>query len=216
MYTVDIHHIQPSDWEPGYYVEPIYKIEEFNLFPCLKEHLPVPALWNNYDEWREKFFDYVDVCYKVIHDIRRIDKQIIDLNVLRILDGLEYFFLDCIQYINAWKGILERDTGDWRDIVECQAGKHKPRKFHFEIIGEIGRQTLEADGYRVLEAENVFSVIKPFQSFANNFLGGEDVTKLKTLYCELRDLERQIWKSLDEIMIRCDYIKHTCSLCPRQ
>jgi hypothetical protein len=188
------------------------------MFACLKEHIPIDELWHKYQQWSNNYVEYVGLLYRIRYNMLDEVHNFIkskDLGILHECEGFYELVLDCIQYINVWKDILAgRPHDDRRDIIDCQPSRYKPRRFEYRVLGETGRQTLMANGYRVLEARDALATVESFQSFADSFLSSKEVTRLRKIYCKLRDLESSIQSSLDEILIRQDYISHTCRLCP--
>jgi len=58
---------------------------------------------------------------------------------------------------------------------------------------------------------------KQYQDYSEILLAGETGTNLVALFIELKnDLEPKIKDSLQEILLRRDYIMYTCKLCPGQ
>ena len=56
-----------------------------------------------------------------------------------------------------------------------------------------------------------------YQDYSQTLLAGEIGTNLVALFSELKnDLEPKIKNSLQEILLRRDYIMYTCKLCPGQ
>jgi hypothetical protein len=218
VYTLDIHHIEE------FHAQPIYSVEENPIFDCLKEHLPFKALWQDYGSWRKQYFDYLGKCEHVIRHMNEESwkwrNENKDLKILSILDGFERHMLDCIQYINPLRRWLEsppgRESYDWRDNIYCKRGPYKPREFFWQCLGDIGNQSLRADGYRVLTAEDAMAVSDAYQTFVDRLLTEEDVTSIRILFYDLRELEQKIQKSLQDILIKHDYLNFYCRLCPKE
>jgi len=58
---------------------------------------------------------------------------------------------------------------------------------------------------------------KQYQDYSETLLASETGTNLVALFNELKnDLEPKIKDSLQEILLRRDYIMYTCKLCPGQ
>ena len=65
IYTLDIHRIDDFNSEA------IYSIEDNPLFVCLKEHLPFPKIWDDYDSWRSENFHYKGNCHSLFKRIKK-------------------------------------------------------------------------------------------------------------------------------------------------
>ena len=178
------------------------------LFGSLRDHLPFPDLWQDYDAYKAKRGEYVDTCKKLAREIREsweiegIDAVLgFEKPILRLISGqgkaLQYRLLVIEGHDPAeltYQLLLANDT------VVLQGRDTKTRHFasleHEECKGEI------------LPTE--------YQRIAELFLRSDIASEAKRLLPDLRVLEDKIHGSLDEVLSRRDYIEYICKLCPGQ
>ena len=84
---------------------------------------------------------------------------------------------------------------------------------------EVKRMSVYPGGQELLEIFNQPEVNNEFyekecRELLDLVLKGETVTNLLTLFDDLSYLETKIHNSLEEILLRRDYILYTCNLCP--
>ena len=71
--------------------------------------------------------------------------------------------------------------------------------------------------FTILNNDEFEYIEKQFQDYSETILAGETGVNLVALFDELKnDLEPKIKDSLQEILLRRDYIMYTCRLCPGQ
>jgi len=178
------------------------------LFGSLRDHLPFSDLWQDYDDYKAKRGEYVDTCKKLAREIREswgiegVDAALgFEKPVLRLISRqgkeLQYklFVIEGHDPAEPTYQLLLAN-----DAVVLEGRDTKTRHFtsleHEECKGEI------------LPTE--------YQRIAELFLRSNIASEAKRLLADLRGLEDTIHGSLEEILLRRDYIGHICKLCPGQ
>jgi len=185
------------------------------LFACLKDHLPFPTLWRDYNQWEAKYRSYIDNCDKLREEIQR---EATTRTLLHFMDD------------NVTLSHLSSQFIDWiLRQVEYKLRKGSEGRFEFRwkyYKVEIDKQPAEVKqmfvypgGQTFLEILNQPEVNKEFYEkecleLLYSCLEGETVANLLTLFDDLHYLEPKIHNSLEEILLRRDYILYTCNLCP--
>ncbi len=181
-------------------LSPVDTIKANPIFISLRDHLPFPTLWRNHLVYVKKMDDYIARC----NDLRKeVEKEVKSWN------GVE----DVLE--NVAQPIL-------RDIAEGEAAiKLKPYEFKpSEQSNYPDKTVINAEGlpiFTVLKGTDPAPIEKQYQDYSETLLAGETGTNLVALFSELKnDLEPKIKGSLQEILLRRDYIMYTCKVCPGQ
>ena len=184
------------------------------LFACLKDHLPFPIFWRDYNQWEAKYKSYTDNCNELREEIQReaTTRMSLDFMDSALLSHLSPRLIDWILYQVEYK---LRKLSDRRRL-----------EFHWKDYKvEIDKQPVEVklmhawpDGQELLEiyppeVNNEFYE-KECRELLDLVLKGETVASLSTLFDGLHNLEARIHNYLEEILLRRDYILYTCNLCP--
>lgn len=214
-----------QSWKAGIRIQPVTdplrgmtdSIESLHanrLFDCLKGHLPFPTLWRDYNQWETRWRSYTDNCSKLREEIQR------EATARMSLD-----FMDD----NATVSHLSSRLINWiLRQVEHKLKKVSEKGFEFlweDYKVEIDKQPAEVKrmsvypGEELLEIVNQHEVNKEFyekecRELLYACLKNETVANLLTLLDDLRHLETKIHDSMEEILLRRDYILYTCNLCP--
>jgi len=215
-----------ENWKAGIRVQPVTILPsvmansmEFlhsnRLFDCLKGHLPFPMLWRDYNQWEGKYRSYIDNCDKLREETQ---KEAATQTLLDFMDD------------SATLSHLSSQLIDWiLRRVEYKLQKGSEGKFEFRwkyYKFETDKQPAEARQMFVYPGGNMFLEIINQHEVNNEFyekkcrellyfcLKGGTVANLFTLLDDLRYLETKIHNSLEEILLRRDYILYTCDLCP--
>lgn len=184
------------------------------LFACLKDHLPFPTLWRDYNQWEAKYRSYIDNCDKLREEIQS------EATTRTLLD-----FMDD----NVTMSHLSSQFIDWvLHHVEYKLQKGSEGRFEFrwkDYKVEIDKQPVEARQMRTSGGQPLLEIIN--QHEVNNefyekkcrellylIVKGGTVANLLALFEDLRYLETKIHNYLEEILLRRDYILYTCDLCP--
>ncbi|MFC1861183.1 hypothetical protein ACFLYL_02750 [Chloroflexota bacterium] len=190
---------RPDEVYPGT-SSPMDTIKTNPIFISLKDHLPFPTLWSNHLVYVKKLDDYIDGCT----DLRKqVAKEVKSWNGVE--DELE----------NAAQPIL-------RIMAEGESAiKLKPYEFKLSEQSNYPDKTvINAEGmpiFTVSKETDSAPIKKQYQDYSQTLLAGEAGTNLVALFSELKnDLEPKIKDSLQEILLRRDYIMYTCKLCPGQ
>ena len=190
---------RPDEVYPGT-SSPMDAIEANPIFIPLRDHLPFPTLWHNYFVYMKKLDDYIAGCNKLREEVAKT--------------------------VNNWnevKDVLENVAQPMlRKIAEGESdSKIKPYKFIASEHSNYPDQTMiNAEGIPIFtvskEIDSAY-IEKQYQDYSDALLAGETGTNLVALSGELKnDLEPKIKDSLQEILLRRDYIMYTCRLCPGQ
>lgn len=170
------------------------------IFLSLRDHLPFPALWKNHLAYVKKLDDYIAGCNNLRKEVAKKVKN---------WNGVE----DVLE--NAAQPIL-------RDIAEGESAiKFKPYEFKPSEQSNYPDKTMinaeDMPIFTVLKETDFAPIKKQYLDYSEALLAGETGTNLVALFGELKnDLEPKIKDSLQEILLRRDYIMYTCKLCPGQ
>jgi len=185
------------------------------LFACLKDHLPFPTLWTDYNQWEAKYKSYIVNCEQLRKEIGK-----------KAPENIEFDFADdTSKSSHLTSGLMAWVLGE----VEYKLQKQGEKKFELrwqDYKVEIDNQPVEAKcmfaypgGRTLLEIVNQHEVNNEFyekkcRELLYFCLKGGTVANLSTLLDDLHNLEAKIHNSLEEILLRRDYILYTCKLCP--
>ncbi len=181
-------------------ISPMDTIKANPIFIPLRDHLPFPTLWHNYSAYVKKLDDYIDGCKKLRKEVEKAVKK---------WSGVE----DVLE--NVAQPIL-------RKISEGESANNlKPHEFKLsEHSNYPDKTTIYAEDmpiFTVSKKTDPAHILKQYQDHSEALLAGETGTNLLALFGELKnDLEPKIKDSLQEILLRRDYIMYTCRLCPGQ
>jgi len=207
--------IQPVTILPSVMANSMESPHSNRLFDCLRSHLPFPTLWRDHNQWEAKCRSYIDNCDKLREEIQREAATRIPLDFMDDSATLSHLSSRLIDWI------LRQ--------VEYKLQKVGERRFEFRwkyYKVEIDKQPAEAKqmsvhpgGQMLLEIFNQQEVNNEFyekecRELLYSCLEGGTVANLLTLFDDLRYLEPKIHNSLEEILLRRDYILYTCDLCP--
>jgi hypothetical protein len=207
--------IQPLDVHPDAMAGSVTFTQSNPLFGNLKSHLPFPLLWRDYNQWEAKYKLYIANCQKLREEIQKqattqmkLDFVSHSSNFSHFTSGLMYWILDHLQNKlerKDMKGVEFR----WKDLKISVKGGVLEGKQMFgypkerEILEIINQPDINTGFYE-----------KECKSLLDSCLSGESVANLIVLFDDLTALEPKIHNSLEEILLRRDYILYTCNLCP--
>jgi len=215
-----------ENWEAGIRIQPVTvlpsvvadSIESFHsnrLFDCLKGHLPFPTLWRDYSQWEAKYNSYIVNCEQLRREIEKEATEKIGLpfaddtsNFSHLLSGLMDWILSQVEYKLEKKG-EKRFEIRWK-YHKVEIDK-QPTEVRQMVVYPRGKTLLEI--FNQPEVKNEFYE-KECRELLDLALKGETVASLSTLLDDLHNLEARIHNSLEEILLRRDYILYTCNLCP--
>jgi len=197
----------------GYLKLPFSKLEyQFNpLFDCLREHLPLPALWQNHSLWIHKIPDYFNSCQNIIKEIIEDDR------VLKILEEYpkweEYVIVGPVLQC-----ISDRALGREPELLNQSNPEMQGLEPFLELTERPGsKKFIERTSKTSFTEEIVVDHIKFVDPvICGDYLNSEAASNLISLFNELKTLEEEIHKSLQEVLARRDYCMNTCRLCPGQ
>jgi len=206
--------VQPVTVLPSVVADSIESLHSNRLFDCLKGHLPFPILWRDYNQWEAKYRSYTDNCKKLREEIQREATTRMSLDFMddsALLSHLSSRLIDWIlrQVERKLQKVSERGFEfHWKDF-KVEIDKQPT---------EVRRMSVHPDRV-LLEIFNQHEVNKEFYEkecleLLYSCLEGETVANLLTLFDDLHYLEPKIHNSLEEILLRRDYILYTCNLCP--
>ena len=190
---------RPDEVYPGT-ISPVDSIKADPIFITLKDHLPFPTLWHNHLVYVKKLDDYIVRCNNLREEVENEVK-----NWKEVKDVLE----------NAAQPIL-RDIAEGEPAIERKPYEFKPS----EQSNYPDKTVINAEDMPIFtvskETDSAY-IEKQYQDYSQALLEGETGTNLVSLFSELKnDLEPKIKDSLQEILLRRDYIMYTCKLCPGQ
>ncbi len=190
---------RPDEVYPGT-SSPMDTIRANPIFISLRDHLPFPTLWKNHLVYVKKLDDYIAGCNNLRGEVARKVK-----NWNGIKDVLE----------NVAQPIL-RIIAEGESAIKLKPYEFKPS----EQSNYPDKTVINADGIPILTISKEIGsahIEKQYQDYSDALLAGETGINLVALFSELKsDLEPKIKDSLQEILLRRDYIMYTCKLCPGQ
>jgi hypothetical protein len=179
--------------------------EQNRLFEGLPDHLPFKELWRNYQTFKLKWDEYVEVCEGLHRQVVESAKgkwglSLVEKNERR--PGLTPSL--------AWETLdraIKVATGDSQaEAPRYEAASLNPQAPELEY--------LTCDGRVILYSNQALRYAEDHQSMIAEWAQSEKVGYLVKLLGELRDLERRIQDILAEALLRRDYILYSCRLCP--
>jgi len=190
---------RPDEVYPGT-SSPMDTIKANPIFISLRDHLPFPTLWNNHLVYVKKLDDYIAGCNNLREEVA---KKVENWNGVK--DVLE----------NVAQPIL-RQIAEGESAIKLKPYEFKPS----EQSNYPDKTVINAEGIPIFtvskETDSAY-IEKQYQDYSETLLVGETGTNLVALFSELKnDLEPKIKDSLQEILLRRDYIMYTCKLCPGQ
>jgi hypothetical protein len=190
---------RPDEVYPGT-SSPMDTIKANPIFISLRDHLPFPTLWNNHLVYVKKLDDYIAGCNNLREEVA---KKVENWNGVK--DVLE----------NVAQPIL-RQIAEGESAIKLKPYEFKPS----EQSNYPDKTVINAEGIPIFtvskETDSAY-IEKQYQDYSEILLVGETGTNLVALFSELKnDLEPKIKDSLQEILLRRDYIMYTCKLCPGQ
>ena len=195
----------------GYLRLPFSKLEyQFNpLFNCLREHLAFPTLWQNHSLWIRKIPSYFDSCKNLIKEITeddRVAKWLVEHPKWEEGVVVEPV-LKCIsdRALGKEPELLNEPDPETGELEPYMLIKEKPGTHKFVERKSRTQKTIE------ITIEHI-NLVDP--EICTYYLNSQEAAHVVDLFIELRDLELKIRKSLNEILIRRDYVMYTCRLCP--
>ena len=170
------------------------------LFPSLKDHLPSPTLWYSYSVYVKKLDDYIAGCNNLRKEVAKEVKS---------WNGVD----DVLE--NVAQPIL-RKIAEGESAINIKPYEFKPS----EHSNYPDKTMINAEGISIFtvskETDSAY-IEKQYQGYSEALLTRKIGTNLVVLFSELKnDLEPKIKDSLQEILLRRDYIMYTCKLCPGQ
>jgi len=207
--------IQPVDVHPDAMVGSITFIQSSRLFGSLKSHLPFPSLWRDYNQWEAKYKSYITNCQKLREEIQnqatkqmKLDFASDSSDFSHFTAGFTYWILDHVQNKLERKD-MRKVSFRWKDLKISVEGNVREGKQLF--AGPKEREILEIINQPDINTGFYEEECKAVLDFC---LSGGIVAELSTLFADLNALEPKIHNSLEEILLRRDYILYTCNLCP--
>lgn len=195
-------------------------IEEIRLFEGLKiekgkskghqGHLPCRTLWRDYEEWKSKHKGYIGQGKELRKEIREKGEEIMRLKVE------DYFYHGPRLTPKFEKPMIKALS------PLLLGGKPEPFSFEWQVTatrrgGARELKVLIVNGENVLETTTDANEKEYEDNYQKVFQAVESkATMLRGLFGDLGSLQAKIHRSLDEVLLRRDYILYRCKLCPGQ
>ena len=183
------------------------------LFACLKDHLPFPTLWRDYNQWETKYKSYVASCQELQKEIQKRATTQMKLDFAPDTSNFSHF----TSGLRDWIFALVQDKLEGKDVKEVE---FYWRDLKISVKGSVleGKQMF-VERRELLEIMNQSEINtelyeKECQALLDSCLSSETVANLSILLDDLHNLEPKIYNDLEEILLRRDYILYTCELCP--
>jgi hypothetical protein len=207
--------IQPVTILPSVMANPMEFLHSNRLFDCLKSHLPFPTLWRDYNQWEAKYKSYIVNCEQLRKEIEKEATEKLglpfadDISKLShltsrlmnwILRGVEYKLQrwDEKEFEFRWKYYkveIDKQPAEVKQVFVYPAGE--------TLLEIFGKHEVNNEFYEKRCRELLYFCLK-----------SGTAASLLTLFDDLRYLQTKIHNSLEEILLRRDYILYTCDLCP--
>ena len=181
----------------------VAKLESEPLFECLKEHLPSDDFWNKVSEYRRLFEQYWEYRGQLYFDYTEEEKKW-QGKIVKLED-----FTTPILYR------IERASLWWSKQVLAvnhrfaRQDKHLKQKDVDYSTSEI----LIADGYKVLEADEVTEFIGLYKLMSDRILNEEVTKNVIKLHDQLRPISNNIDNYLGKFLFNRKYLMRSCYLC---
>ena len=185
-------------------------VEKEPVLKYLGEHLPFKSLWADYEAWKEKHAQYIDLGEKLLEDLLKESETKLELRVR----GCAY---------PGSRLTPEFEKPMVRRLGLTLAGE-KPGGFHFNWQ-EATTQTGRAVMVLCVDDENVIALRtngdtqkeyeKRYQEVFDDCMQGDTMGRMKKLFNDLCILKDKIQRQLEEILVRRDYIRYSGRLCPK-
>ncbi len=190
---------RPDEVYPGT-ISHMDTIKANPIFISLRDHLPFPTLWSNHLVYVKKLDDYIAGCNNLREEVA---KKVKSWNGVK--DVLE----------NVAQLIL-RKIAEGESAIKLKPYEFKPSEYsNYPDKTMINAEDMPI--FTVSKETDSAYIEKQYQDYSEALLAGETGTNLVALFSELKnDLEPKIKDSLQEILLRRDYIMYTCKLCPGQ
>jgi len=206
--------IQPVTVPPSVMANSMESPHSNRLFDCLRSHLPFPTLWRDHDQWETKYRSYIDNCDKLREEIQREATTRIPLDFMDDSATLSHLSSRLIDWIlRQVEHKLQRVGGEFEFRWKCIKSEIDEQPTEIKqmsaypggqmLLGIFSQQEVNKESYEKKCRELLYSCLE-----------GETVANLLILFDDLRYLEHKIHNSLEEILLRRDYILYTCDLCP--
>lgn len=179
--------------------------EQVRLFEGIREHLPLPELWRSYQALKLKWNEYITTCKDLHKQVVNNAKKKWGLSLLEKNEqrpGLTALFSwDTLEYaIKAAMGDFQTGT------LRYAAGPVNPQAPEIEY--------LMCNDRVILYAKDAGRYAEEHRLMITEWARSEKVVALAKLLAELHDLGKRIRDTLEEALLRRDYILHSCRLCP--
>jgi len=188
---------------------PTQTIEANPLFESVKEHLPFPTLWRDYSAWKKKIGEYINSCKELRRKIRESWK----------IGETELAFSFEEPIIRA---MTTAETKFWYSLHVVVGHDLADLGYQSLVVNQhetvTGRKIEPSSNFYLLEHDKCKKAILPteYQKVAAQLLKSDLVAQLNQLLLDIKDVEANLHNSLQEILLRRDYIMYTCRLCPGQ
>ncbi len=179
--------------------------EQNRLFEGLREHLPFPQLWRNYQTLKLKWNEYMTAC-------EGMHRQVVE-------NAKEKWGLSLFEKNKPCPGLTPSFSWETLDrVIKVAMGDSQAGTPHYEAA-PLSPQAPELEyllcsGRVILYSNQAFRYAEDHRSMIAGWARSERVGDLVKLLGELRDLERRIHDIVEETLLRRDYILYSCRLCP--
>jgi len=174
----------------------LHKINQQTMFKCLRQHLPFDDLWQSYTIWKTSFSEYIkkslDLNFSVSKQVHLLP------NLISVGEG-ELHLLAKLGLVVSLKAYGE----DISSLSELEL-TISPDKWITEGV------------WKILQSEYPDDCAEKYKLLYCQLFNSEEISRLSYLNRIIQDNTEKIHILLDEILIRRDYIRYTCRLCPGQ
>ena len=194
----------PPSWS-RYPLSSAEQCEQNRLFESIGEHLPFPELWRTYHGFKAKWDGYLKLCEE-LH--RQVVKEATEKWGLSLLETEEH--RPGLTTAFSWE-TLDRAI----KIAMGEPGARRP-EYYAEPLGAQtpNLERLTCDARVILYSNEALGHANSHWSMITEWAHSEKMTSLVKLLGEIRDLEAKMHDILENVLLRRDYILHSCNLCP--
>lgn len=175
---------------------PTDAVENNLLFGCVREHLPFPTLWQDYANWVETYHRFLDKSKSLV---KQFGEELLKFEgVLGLGESYaEPLILRISHRVPRRIPKIEKEF--------CPKGRKEFCIKDCEILWD--------GGWRILYADDALACGKLYKTVSDRLFDSEGL-RIRIILHRLEFLESKIRTSLQEILIKHDYINYTCRLCP--
>jgi len=181
--------------------------EEARLFEGMRQHLPFPDLWKHYKAFKLGWDEYVTKC-RELHD-KIVENARKKWGLATIEPGLP-----------RRRGLAKEFSSETLDrAIRVAAGDTAAAKSEYStgsaaVAEDPDLEDLVSGGRIILFSNKAIRFKDEHRMMIAELAQSSETKHLVSLVSELRELEKRIHDTIEETLLRRDYILYSCRLCP--